>query len=167
MKMSQKLFKLLITIFGRKLNKKKMIDAIIGKDYPKKVIPLIEAAKNSIKIVVFNWWWYPNDPANPAQIFNQSIVRAVRRGVEVRAIANSNSFVSILNSVGIVAKKLNIKELVHAKLLIIDNNCVVIGSHNFNQSAFTVNMEASIIVSDFPQVDEFINFFDSLWHLQN
>lgn len=142
-----------------------MIGTIIGKNYPAKVIPLVDAAKFSIRIIVFDWRWYPNDPGNPVQLLNQALVRAVRRGVKVEAIANNNDIVAVLRSVGVDAKKLNIKNLVHAKLMIFDDNVVVIGSHNFSQAAFTTNMEASIIVSDFDGVSDFIHFFTSLCRL--
>ena len=66
------------------------MDTIIGKEFPDKVIPLIDNAKYTIDIVVFDWRWYPQDPGASVQLFNQSIVRSVRRGVKVRAIANRN-----------------------------------------------------------------------------
>ncbi len=56
------------------------METIIGKEFPQKVIPLIEQAKTSIDIVVFDWRWYPQDPGASVQLFNQAIVRAVRRG---------------------------------------------------------------------------------------
>jgi len=140
-------------------------EVIIGRDFPKKVIPLIDSALSSIRIIVFDWRWYPNDPGNPVQLFNQAIVRAVRRGVKVDAIANSDDIISVLKSVGVNAKKLSAKNLVHAKLLIIDDISIVIGSHNYSQSAFTMNFEVSIYISYFNGVDYLIKFFNSLWQL--
>ena len=139
------------------------MDAIIGKQFPAKVIPLIEKASHSIRIVVFDWRWYPNDSANPVQLFNQAIVRAVRRGVKVDAIANSDEIVATLKSIGVNAKKPNIKNLVHAKLLIFDDKDVVIGSHNFSQNAFTMNMEVSVFIPNFSGVPDLLRFFDSLY----
>ena len=138
-------------------------DIIIGKQFPKKVIPLIESAKKSIKTVVFDWRWYPNDPGNAVQIFNQSIVRAVRRGVEVQAIVNNDSILNFLNENGIIAKKLNITGLVHAKLMIIDDNIVIIGSHNYTHNAFVLNQEISVALIDCQNIVEFNLFFNSLW----
>lgn len=140
-------------------------EVIIGRDFPKKVIPLIDSALSSIRIIVFDWRWYPNDPGNPVQLFNQAIVRAVKRGVKVDAIANSDDIISVLKSVGVNAKKLSAKNLVHAKLLIIDDISIVIGSHNYSQSAFTMNFEVSIYISYFNGVDYLIKFFNSLWQL--
>ena len=65
-----------------------MLQIISGSQFPKIVIPLIESAKSSIKVVVFDWRWYPHDAGKSVQLFNQSIVRAARRGCEVSGIVN-------------------------------------------------------------------------------
>ena len=139
---------------------------INGSQFPTKVIPLIDSAKKSIKIVVFDWRWYPNDPDNPVQIFNQALVRAVRHGVKIQAVANFDALISTLNSLGIFAKKLIAKNLVHAKLMIIDDSIVILGSHNYTQSAFTMNQEISVVLEELSasSVDEFNRFFNSLYN---
>lgn len=136
---------------------------IIGSQFPKKVIPLVESAQKSIKIVVFDWRWYENDPGNSVQLFNQSVVRAVRRAVNVQAIVNNDGVVSVLQQCGISAKKLTMKGLVHAKLMVIDDKIVILGSHNYTHNAFVVNQEISVILSDCENVADFNLFFDSLW----
>ncbi len=139
------------------------MQAIIGKQFPKVLIPLIDNAKSSIKIVVFDWRWYPSDSANPVQLFNQSLVRASRRGVHIYAIANSSEVIAILNSVGVQAKKLVTKSLVHAKMIIIDDRIVVVGSHNYTQYAFTMNHEISALYDDENSAKGFLEFFNSLY----
>lgn len=141
------------------------MQTIIGKNYPKLVIPLIKSAKNSIKIVVFDWRWYANDPANPCQLFNSAIVDARRRGVSVRACVNSKEILNPLIENGIEARIPISKNLMHAKFLIVDDTILVIGSHNFSQSAFTQNMETSLIIDDIEQTKDLVAFFDSIWSL--
>jgi len=136
---------------------------VIGSDFPKKVIPLIDASKSSIDIVVFDWRWYPQDPGASVQLFNQAIVRAVRRGVKVRAIANSLEIVNILNQNGCFAKKLLTSRLVHPKLMIIDQSIIITGSHNYTQSAFQMNLELSTIFDDKETVASTLNFFNNLY----
>jgi len=139
------------------------MQAIIGKDFPKIVIPLINNAKKNIKIVVFDWRWYPNDSSSPVQQFNQSLVSAVRRGVHIHAVANNNEIVGILQGVGIDAKKFVSKNIVHAKLMIIDDEIVVIGSHNYTQYAFTMNFEVSCVIDNAEIASEYAKFFNSLY----
>ena len=141
------------------------MQTIIGKNYPKQVIPLIDSAKHSIKIVVFDWRWYENDPANPCQLFNASIVRARKRGVNVQACVNSNAIKSPLTINNIDVRIPVSKNLIHTKFIIIDDEILVMGSHNFSQSAFTTNFETSVILHDFSIINEFVLFFHSIWQL--
>jgi len=140
-----------------------MTEAIIGKQFPEKVIPLIEQAKTSIDIVVFDWRWYPQDPGASVQLFNQAIVRAVRRGVKVRVIANNDEIVNVLKQVGCEAKKLLTAKLVHPKMMIIDNETAITGSHNYTQSAFQMNYEISMILHGREEIENLIEFFNNLF----
>jgi phosphatidylserine/phosphatidylglycerophosphate/cardiolipin synthase-like enzyme len=137
---------------------------IIGKEFPKKVIPLIEAAKKQISIVVFDWRWYSDQPGNPVQLFNQALVRARRRGVEVRALVNSVAICNILKDEGCKAKKLLSENLLHAKMILIDDDIAIVGSHNYSQSAFTTNFEVSVLIRDAERSKEFLNFFNQLFN---
>jgi phosphatidylserine/phosphatidylglycerophosphate/cardiolipin synthase-like enzyme len=140
-----------------------MIETIIGKQFPEKVIPLLNNAKNSVDIIIFDWRWYPQDPGSSAQLFSQSVIRAARRGVKVRVIANNQSIANILNQNGCFAKKLLNQKLVHVKLMIIDDEIVVTGSHNYTQSAFQVNLELSVILTQPECMADFKSFFNNLY----
>jgi len=141
------------------------MQTIIGWEFPEKVIPLINEAKSKIRIVVFDWRWYPNDPGSSCQLFNQSLVRAVRRGVDIGAITNFEGIAKTLEALGIKAKKIRVADIVHCKFIIIDDYFVVIGSHNFTQNAFTKNFEASVIFEDTEAAKKLLEFFEKLWLL--
>ena len=141
-----------------------MIETIIGRQFPTKVIPLIDNASKSIDVIVFDWRWYPQDPGASVQLFNQAIVRAVRRGVKVRVIANNAEIVNILNELGCQAKKLASKNLVHAKMMLIDAEIVIVGSHNYTQSAFQMNYELSVILDKPENISDYFSFFDNLYN---
>jgi len=141
------------------------METIIGKNYPKMVIPLIEKAVNSIKIVVYDWRWYSEDPGNPCQLFNAAIVRARKRGVDIKVCVNSQAIAQPLTLNGIDVRIPISKNLIHTKFIIIDDTSLVMGSHNFSQAAFTTNFETSIINNDPLQIQEFIRFFNSIWSL--
>ena len=139
------------------------MESIIGKQFPEKVIPLIDQTKRSIEILVFDWRWYPQDPGAAVQLFNQAIARAATRGVAVRAIVNNQDLMNHLSLVGVRAKRLSLKNLLHAKLMIFDGENVVLGSHNFTQHAFTTNFEVSAYLPACPAAPEFLRFFETLW----
>lgn len=137
--------------------------AIIGKQFPDVLIPLIDNAKSSISIIVFDWRWYPNDPGSAVQLFNQTIARASRRGVSVRALVNNSGICATLNSIGCEAKKYTASALLHVKLMVIDEKIVVLGSHNYSQNAFSMNHELSAVLDDGYPIDEFLAYFENLW----
>lgn len=140
------------------------MQTIIGRQFPEKVIPLINEAKKSIDIIVFDWRWYPADAGSSVQLFNQAIIRAVRRGVRVRGVVNSSDILGVLNSQGCQVKKLISKNLVHAKMMILDKEKVVLGSHNYTQSAFQMNYELSVILEKSENISDFFTFFDNLYN---
>lgn len=140
-----------------------MPQILIGKEFPQQVIPLIDLAKKSIEIIVFDWRWYSDDPGAACQLFNQAIVRAVRRGVTVRAIVNNDLILKTLKSVGVYAKKLVTKFLVHCKIMIIDSEVLIVGSHNYTLPAFTLNYEMSVILHDADSALVAQNFFNNLF----
>ena len=142
-----------------------MSQILIGKEFPQRVIPLIEQSKKSIDIIVFDWRWYPQDPGSACQLFNQAIVRATRRNVVVRAIANNNEIIKTLNAVGCRAKKIISQRLMHCKIMIIDNEVLIIGSHNFTQAAFNLNYEMSVLLHDAEAALVCQNFFNNLFNL--
>lgn len=137
--------------------------AIIAQDYPRVVIPLIEAARGSIRIIVFDWRFYPNSPAHPVTMFNSAIGRARSRGVEVRALVNNDAVVASLLDQKCAAKIIHSKKLLHTKMIILDDVNVVIGSHNFTQNAFSHNEEASVLVEMPTKDNSFVKYFDALW----
>jgi len=140
-----------------------MLEVIIGKEFPDKVIPLINQAKHSIKICVFDWRWYPNEPGNPVQQFNQALIVVFRRGVKVSVITNCQDIIEILKKFGINAKHFISSKILHTKLIIIDDQTVIIGSHNYTQSAFTMNQEVSCVLSLPLDLSRFVKYFDNIF----
>ena len=135
------------------------MEILVGKEFPTKVIPYVESAKYSIDIIVYDWRWYSATPNNPVSRFNQSIVRAVKRGVKVRAVVNNIDILPRLNALGIEARRAPFGRLLHAKLMYIDDRILITGSHNYTQSAFQTNLEFSVIIENdqgFPRVGEFV-----------
>ena len=140
-------------------------DIAIGRDFPKKVIPLIEKSKKFINIMVYDWGWYPNEIGEQIQIFNSAIVRAHNRGVKVNVIVQRRLIKVILNQLGINVTQIHTGKIFHVKLMIIDNEMVIIGSHNYTKNAFNINHEASVIIQDEATIMKFQNYFSSFLHV--
>ncbi len=141
------------------------MQALIGNEFPKELIPLIKSAKHTIRVIVFIWKWYETQPGNSCQLFTQSIIAAGKRGVDVRACVNSRTISSFLSQNGIKCRIPISKSLMHTKMILIDDNICVLGSHNFSQSAFSSNFETSVLLKDDPSIERFSQFFESMWSL--
>lgn len=142
-----------------------MIQFVYGSEFLKDILPLIKNAKKSIDILVFDWRWYPHDPANPVQIFNQSLVRSSRSGIIVRAVSNTRDVIDILNNEGIKSKHYRGSKLLHSKLMIIDEKIVVIGSHNYTASAMQSNHEVSAILVLPEKDDRLLRYFNLIYNM--
>ena len=136
---------------------------IIGKEFPKKVIPLIQNAKKSIDIIVFDWRWYPNQIGQTIQQFNHEIIKASRKNCKIRVVVNSNQIIKELQLHDIKTKIHCYKGLLHTKLMIIDRELAILGSHNYTMNAFTINYEISIIVQDIMTLQRLQTYFENLW----
>jgi phosphatidylserine/phosphatidylglycerophosphate/cardiolipin synthase-like enzyme len=141
------------------------VTPIIGAEYPKVVVPLIDSAKQSINILMFDWRWYFAGLGSPAQEFNQALIRAHRRGVKVQCLINSMDVEQNLKNLGLDAKRINSKNLLHSKLVLIDQQLTVIGSHNISSHAFEKNFETSCLIECPEIVSHYKRYFDALWRL--
>lgn len=137
-------------------------EVLIGNQYPKELVSRINSATKNIYVFMYDWRWYKNDFACEMSLINQALVRAVRRGVQVNAILNSNEVIETLQSVGINAKKFNNKQLMHAKAVVIDEWVSIVGSHNFSESAMGLNLEISQVSEDEYKAKKIITYFLSL-----
>jgi len=136
---------------------------IIGNEFSEKVMPLIQQAKDTIDIIVYDWRWYPDQIGSAIQKFNNAIVVAAKKGVDVKAMTNDFPTIDILNKNKVKARKLTSSRKVHVKLMIIDGKTAVLGSHNYTMSAFTTNYEISIMTQEKEIVKRLKNFFTNLW----
>lgn len=137
---------------------------LIGKEYPTLLIPLLDSAKKSIDLCVYDWRFYPERPEHPVSQFNQALIRASRRGVQVRALLNSPLIIPILTANGIKAKTPKDKRVLHSKFILIDSIGLAIGSHNFTSNAFTSNLETSVFEENCIAAPRFAEFFNTLYN---
>lgn len=139
------------------------MNKVITTDFLSEVCTYVEQAKESVKIMVYDWRWYPNDGANPVSLFNQTLVRASRRGVDVRGIVNSDVVARALREAGLDVKKYNRHSLLHLKCILIDEKILITGSHNLTVPGLTMNHELSIIVDDQASCNFVARLFSDLW----
>ena len=138
-------------------------EIIISREFPKKITPLVKNAKRSIDIIVFDWGWYPDEIGEPIQIFNNAIFNANRYGVKVRVLVQKRLIKMILEKLGIEAKLFHSKKLLHIKMMIIDGEIAVLGSHNYTKNAFNLNHEVSILTRDQNSIERLQEYFNNIF----
>ena len=150
------------------------IQSAIATDYPKVVIPLLQAAGHKIDVMMYEWKWYSHENAGGVEKFNLAFQAAARRGVKVRALLNIESMghaITKINSrteqhlrmAGCEVKFGQIGVATHAKMLIIDDRILILGSHNISKGSFSRNQEASIVVEGGEAIRAYIDYFNLLW----
>ena len=150
------------------------IQPAIATDYPKIVVPLLQAAGHKIDILMYEWKWYTHENAGGVERFNLAVQTAARRGVKVRVLLNIESMghaITKINSrteqflrlAGVEVKFGQIGVATHAKMLLIDDRFLVLGSHNISKGSFSRNQEASIVVEGGEAIRPYIDYFNLLW----
>jgi phosphatidylserine/phosphatidylglycerophosphate/cardiolipin synthase-like enzyme len=150
------------------------IQPVIGSQYPDAVVPLLQAAGQKIDVVMYEWKWYTHESAGGVEKFNLAFQAAARRGVKIRVLLNIESMghaITKINSrteqylrmAGCEVKFGQIGVATHAKVIIIDDRILVLGSHNVSKGSFSRNQEASIIVEGGEAIRAYIDYFELLW----
>jgi len=139
-------------------------EILICREFARQVIPLIQNAKKSIDIIVYNWLWYPNEIGSKIQNFNQAIVQANRKGIEVKAVVQKTLIAEILRHEKIKVRKIESSRILHTKLMIIDDAIAILGSHNYTMNAFNINYEVSVIIHDPKIVSELKEYFSNFFY---
>ena len=109
-----------------------------------------------------------NDPKDPANDLIIALIDAARRGVKVsvileNTISYNDKTLSFLLSHGVNATFDPRGVRTHSKLVIVDEYIVLIGSHNWTESALKYNHETSMLIISRSLAEEEIKYFNELW----
>jgi len=150
------------------------IQSAIATDYPKVVTPLLQSAGHKIDVMMYEWKWYTHEQAGGVEHFNLAFQAAARRGVKVRVLLNIESMGHAITKInqrteqylrmaGCEVKFGQIGIATHAKIIIIDDRILILGSHNISKGSFSRNQEASIVVEGGEAIRAYIDYFRLLW----
>jgi len=147
---------------------------LVGRDYAYTVPRLIDAAAERVSITIYQSSYTPGKPTKPDLIIN-ALLRAQARGVKVKALINftgaasntktNNSLAQCLIENKVAVRAARSGYLVHGKVVIIDTECSVLGSHNLTQRGLWHNYEASVAVHNTPVAESLEAWFDWLWNV--
>lgn len=151
------------------------IKPIISNEYLDSVAPLLRAAKTSIEVVMYQWGWYSYRSSARIQRLNYEYLSAARRGVKVRVLLNTdrvggnlsrinNYTANQLRRAGAAVKIDTTGQLVHSKIVIIDDEIVVVGSHNYSERSLSSNIETSVIIQEKLTASKYKSLFELLYN---
>lgn len=140
------------------------VEHIPTHQYLETVLNQIQNAKASIEVYMYVFSVFSDTKNSETQLLLQGLTEAKRRGVEVKVVLDHNidfndegipnplpdfkntSAYALLKQNGISVFFDDPAVYTHAKVIVIDKETVIIGSHNWTRAALTRNNEASVLV---------------------
>jgi phosphatidylserine/phosphatidylglycerophosphate/cardiolipin synthase-like enzyme len=128
---------------------------------------LLAAAKERIWVMLFVARAELDDPEHPVTALCRVLAATAKRGVDVRVVLDlgrdwdtgevepkHEAVAAWLRQHGVRVIIDELELTTHSKMLLIDASTVIIGSHNWTDSALVRNREASVLLQDQTVADE-------------
>lgn len=165
------------THFGTRLmleDSQSLVTPLPGQTYILKLVDVVASAKYSIDIIQYQWNFYPGNPRSQIQRLNRTVIGKARSGTKMRVLLSKEGRGQHLTAINMDAKKhlgeagIKVKlgrtfPTTHSKLWIIDDDAVILGSHNLSNRSVTVNVESSVLIKSREVAIEFKRYFDLNW----
>ena len=150
------------------------IELLVARQYLSRVPAILESAKTSIKVVQFVMQLKGKSAKMSSRELGIKLAAKVRDGVSVQALLNSagggwrapalnRQAAQWLQERGVEVRTLGASRTCHAKLLIVDGEMAIIGSHNWTPYALERNFEVSVLVRNPGCVGKLTAHFEELW----
>lgn len=138
---------------------------VTNKAWETRANSMIGGAKISVDLIHLSFSQYSPDDISVAN----SLKGAAGRGVPVRVLLDDNpegnaARVEELNEISNITAKLDgWNGTTHVKLLVVDDEQVLVGSTNLSKSSLHFNNEANLWLNEPETVQEFVEYVDSVW----
>lgn len=141
-----------------------------NEEYFRRVYDLVNRANSSIHVVMYVVKYDPKEAEDPVNALLAALKVARDKGLDVKVVVDDVTrsdypeTITYLKANGIPVK-LDPKSGIttHAKLVIIDGKIVIVGSHNWTESALSRNNEYSVLVYSREVALEVERYFQDLW----
>lgn len=165
------------TVFPNRLmveNVEALVTPLPGTAYLAKLREVVGSAKHSVDVMQYLWAFYPHEGILPIQQFNQGVLRQIRQGVKYRVLLNVEARGHKLTRLNMQTKELLLNAgaqckfgplsvISHSKIWIIDDDIVILGSHNLTKLSVSKNDECSVMITGRAVASEYRRYFDVLW----
>ncbi len=134
---------------------------------------VIQEAKSSIRVMMFEMAYYEKHPHTPSNLLIQELIAARKRGVKVEVILEAKETKDrttirnkqtgkILMEGGVEVIYDSPLKTMHAKCLVVDEKIILIGSTNWTYYALTNNNEVSILLRSPELAKRLIDYFNQV-----
>ena len=156
--------------FIKKVESKYGVKPLMDKEYYPALKSAIKSAKKSIYVAMFVISM-GKSTNNPVNILLDELIAAKKRGVDVKVVVenppSSGSSLSktnekaltFLREGGVEAFFDEPDKEVHDKFVLIDEDTLFVGNHNWSKQSLTINRELSVVVKAQPPDPEFLKHF--------
>jgi phosphatidylserine/phosphatidylglycerophosphate/cardiolipin synthase-like enzyme len=147
------------------------VQVVLDAQYFQIARKLIQEAKHSIQVMMFEMGYYDRNPNTPSNLLIKELIDAKKRGVKVEVIlevregedrtAKRNRHTGkILSEGGVEVIYDPLFKTTHAKLMMVDGKITLLGSTNWTYHALTTNNEASILIRSKEVAKAFTDYFN-------
>ncbi len=150
------------------------VETVNNQYYLPKIMELISGAETSIKIIMYNMTWYSKYPDSASNKIINKLCQAAKRKIEITVILNQDRFkdgkIANENSeAGEILKKSGVNvlydpvdQITHAKLIIVDDRIVVIGSFNWSYYSIEKNNEVAVVIDSKEIARQYVKYFTNI-----
>jgi len=154
------------------------VDAIVtplpGNTFLPILRKVVGGVKYSVDVIQYQWNFYPYDKGLALQQFNENVIGQIRKGIKYRVLLNIESVTHKitranqqtkrnLESVGAKVKFGPQSVITHSKIFIVDDQYVILGSHNLSKFSVAQNDETSVLINNRTVAMEYKRYFNLLW----
>ena len=134
---------------------------------------LIQEAKHSIQVMMFEMGYYDEHPDTPSNLLIKELIVAKKRGVKVEVILEvkegedrttkrNRHTGEVLSGGGVGVIYDSPSKTTHTKFMVIDGQLTLLGSTNWTYYALTNNNEASVLIRSKEVAKELIDYFNKV-----
>jgi len=121
----------------------------------KELLQRIEDASIEVLAAYYDIHHHPKRPENPAWQVISALIAAASRGARVRLLLpafkynkNNQRTAQYLSRTQIQVRILPTTHRLHAKIMIVDKQAVLLGSHNLSRPGLSINIETAALLTD-------------------
>jgi phosphatidylserine/phosphatidylglycerophosphate/cardiolipin synthase-like enzyme len=143
------------------------VQAVLDAQYFQIAKQLIQGAKHSIQVMMFEMGYYDQHPNTPSNLLIKELIDAKKRGVKVEVIlevkeGEDRTAKRNRHAGGVEVIYDPLFKTTHAKLMMVDGKSILLGSTNWTYYALTNNHEASVLIRSKEVAKAFVDYFNQV-----